>query len=185
LKPYTPDPYAKEIVEKMAKQVKYEVNLIQLFKDGQVPEEIFTRLFNSMAEEISNLIARREEITKELNSLMKGYKSTLLSAEQGMKLLDLRKSLEDVSEEEHKVKAAALNWDINHYGERISESRLKADYLRSLGNLIPVEEVNDLNKIAASCMDATSMKHVNDGLREKIKKAMQESSSILKEIYSS
>jgi hypothetical protein len=185
LKSYTPDPHAKEIVEKMAKQVKYVVNIVQLFKDGQVPEEIFIRLFNSMADEIGGLMARREEVVKELNGLMKGYESTVLSAQQGMKLLDLRKSLDDVSMEEYAVKAAALNWDISHYGERISEGRLKADYLRSLGNLIPVEEVNDLKKMAASCMEASSMKHISEGTREKIKKAMLEASSILNEIYNS
>jgi hypothetical protein len=80
LKSYTPDPYSKEIIEKMAKQIKYEVNIVQLFKDGQVSEEIFTRLFNSMADEISSLMTRRGEVVNELNGLMKGYKSTVLSA---------------------------------------------------------------------------------------------------------
>jgi hypothetical protein len=185
LKSYTPDPYTKEIVEKMAKQVKYEVNIVQLFKDGQVPEEIFMRLFHSMVDVISGLMARREEVVNELNGLMKGYESTVLSAQQGMKLLDLRKSLDDVTEEEYVIKAAALNWDISHYGQRISEGRLKAEYLRSLGNLIPVEEVNDLKKIADSCMEASSMKHISEGTREKIKKAMQDASSILNEVYRS
>ena len=68
---------------------------------------------------------------------MNGYKSTVLSAQQMTKLLDLRKSLDDVTEE-YKVKAAALNWDDNHYEEGISEGQLKADYLRSLGGLIQV-----------------------------------------------
>jgi hypothetical protein len=185
LSSYTPDPYTKEIVEKMAKQVKYEVNIVQLFKDGQVPEEIFMRLFHNMADVIGGLMARREEVVKELNGLMKGYKSTVLSAQQGMKLLDLRKSLDDVTEEEYVVKAAALNWDINHYGQRISEGRQKAEYLKSLGNLVPVEEVNDLKNISASCMEASSMKHISEGTREKIKKAMQDASSILDEVYRS
>ena len=182
LSSYTPDLYAKEIVEKIAKQVKYEVNIVQLFKDGQVPEEIFTRLFNSMADEISGLGVRREEVVKELNGLMKGYKSTVLSAQQGMKLLDLRKSLDDVTEEEYSVKAAALNWDISHYGERISESQQKAVYLRSLGNLILPEEVDELKNIAANCIETSSMKHISEGNREKIKKAMQEASSIFNEL---
>jgi len=185
MKLYTPDPYAKEIIEKMAKQVKYEVNIVQLFKDGQVPEEIFTRLFNSMADEISGLMTRREEVVNELNGLMKGYESTVLSAQQGMKLLDLRKSLDDVTEEEYVIKVAALNWDIDHYGQKISEGRQKAEYLRSLGNLIPIEEVNELKKLAAKCMETSSMKHISDGTREKIKKAMQEASSIFNEIYKS
>ena len=78
---YTPDPYTKELVEKLVKQLRYEVNLVQLFKEGQVPEEIFMRLFNGMTDEIPSLIARRGESMKELSSLMKGYKSTVLSAQ--------------------------------------------------------------------------------------------------------
>ena len=182
LKSYTPDPYTKEIVEKIAKQVKYEVNIVQLFRDGQVPEEIFTRLFTSMADKITSLKMRREEVVNELNGLMKGYESTVLSAQQGIKLLDLRKTLGDVTEEEYVIKAVALNWDINHYGQKISEVRQKADYLRSLGNLIPVEEVDDLKKMADYYMDASSMKHISDGVRQKITKAIQEASFIFNEI---
>lgn len=116
---------------------------------------------------------------------MNRYKSVVQSAQQGLKLLDLRRSFDDCSDEEYEVKSAALSWDVNHYGKKISEGQMKADYLRSLGSLIEVDEVNSLKDIAAGCMDASSMKHINDGVREKIKKAMQEASSILNEVYSS
>ena len=62
-------------------------------------------------------------------------------------------------------------------------SRAKSDHLGSLGGLIQVDEVNDRQDIAAGCMDASSMKHLHDGIREKIKKAMQEASSNLSEVY--
>ncbi|OGD60678.1 hypothetical protein A3K78_03625 [Candidatus Bathyarchaeota archaeon RBG_13_52_12] len=182
---YTPDPYTKELVEKLVKQLRYEINLVQLFKEGQVSEEIFTRLFNGMTDEIPSLIAHRGEATKELSGLMNGYKSVAQSAQQGLKLLDLRRSFDDCSDEEYKVKAAALNWDVDHYGKKISEGQMKTDYLRSLGGLIQVEEVNDLKDIAAGCMEASSMKHIHDSIREKIKKAMQETSSILNDVYGS
>jgi hypothetical protein len=102
-----------------------------------------------------------------------------------MKLLDLRKSLDDVTEEEYVIKAAALNWDIDHYGKKISDGRLKAEYLRSLGNIIPVDEVNELTKIAGKCIETSSIKYISESTREKIKKAMQEASSILTDIYRS
>jgi hypothetical protein len=137
-----------------------------------------------MTDEIPSLIARRGEATKELSGLMNGYKSLVQSAQQGLKLLDLRRSFDDCSNEEYTVKAAALNWDINHYEKKTSEGQMKADYLRSLGGLIQIDEVNDLKDIVAGCMEASSMKHINDSIREKIKKAMQEASSILKEVYS-
>jgi uncharacterized coiled-coil DUF342 family protein len=145
---------------------------------------MFMRLFPSMADEITSLKIRREEAVNELNGLMKEYGYTVLSAQQGIKLLDLRKSLDDVTEEEYVIKAEALNWDINHYEQKISEGRFKTDYVMSLGNLISAEEVEDLKEMAASCMDASSMKNTSDGIKQKIKKAMQEASSILNEISS-
>ena len=181
---HTPDLYTMELVEKLVKQLRYEVNLVHMFKEGDVPEEIFTRLFTGMTDEIPGLLARRDEATKELAGLMKMHGSVVLSAQQGLKLLGLRRSFDDCSEEEYKVKAAALNWDVNHYGDKISKGQMKADYLRTLGGLIQVDEVNDLKDIAARCMDASSIQHFNDSVREKIKKAMQEASSLLNEIYS-
>jgi hypothetical protein len=181
---YTPDLYTMELVEKLVKQLRYEVNLVQILKEGEVPEEIFTRLFTGMTDEIPSLIARRDEATKELVGLMKMHESAVLSADQGLKLLDLRRSFDDCSEEEQKVKAAALNWDIDHYGYKILKGQMKADYLRTLGGLIQVDEVNDLKDIAARCMDASSIQRFSYSVREKIKKAMQEASSLLNEIYS-
>jgi len=182
---YSPDPNAREIVEKMAKQLKNEVNLIQFFKDGQMPEEMFTRLFNSMTNDITNLIARREAAANELIESMKGYESIVLSAQQGIKLFDLRKSIGDVSEEEYDIKTAALSWDIDHYGQKILEGQQKADYFRSLSNLLSVDEVNNLKKMAASCLDASFMKNISEDVRVKIKKAIQGASPIFNEVYES
>ena len=180
---YMPDLYVKEIVEKMAKSVKYEVNLVQLLHEGQMTEEIFTRLFNGMADETHGLITRREEVMNELNSLMKGYESTVVSAQQGMKLLELRKSIGDASDEEYGVKSAALNWDIKHYGNKIVEGRQRADYLSSLGKLIPEDEVKDLHKVSAECSEDVSSINVSKSTQERIKKAMEEATSILSDIY--
>jgi hypothetical protein len=180
-KGYTPDLYVKEIVEKMAKSVKYEVNLVQLLQEGQMTEEIFTRLFNGMADETHGLITRREEVLNELISLMKGYESTVLSAQQGMKLLDLRKSIGDASEEEFVVKSSALNWDIKNYGNRILDGRQRSDYLKSLGKLIPEEELKELENLAAKYSKDVSSINVSKVVQERIMKAMQEATSLLSE----
>ncbi len=180
-KPYMPDLYVKEIVEKMAKSVKYEVNLVQLLQEGQMTEEIFTRLFNGMADETHGLITRREEVLYELVSLMKGYESTVLSAQQGMKLLDLRKSIGDASEEEFVVKSSALNWDIKNYGNKIMDGRQRSDYLKSLGKLIPEEELKELENSSSKYSKDVSSINVSKAVQERIIKAMQEATSLLSE----
>lgn len=180
-KSYTPDLYVKEIVEKMSKSVKYEVNLVQLLQESQMTEEIFTRLFNGMADETHGLITRREEVLNELISLMKGYESTVLSAQQGMKLLDLRKSIGDASEDEFVVKSSALSWDIKNYGNKILDGRQRSDYLKSLGKLIPEEELKELENLAVKYSKDVSSINVSKVVQERIMKAMQEATSLLSE----
>jgi len=181
---YSPDPSTKELLKNLVKHVKYEIKLVQLFRDDQVSEDMFMHLFPIMADEITRLSTRREEALNELNGLINEYGFNVMSAQQGIKLLDLRRTLEDINEEEYLVKVKAFNWDINHYGQKILDNRLKIDYIKFLGNLISAEEVEDLKEMATSCMDASSIKNSIDGIKQKIKKAMQEASSILNEISS-
>jgi hypothetical protein len=181
---YTPDLYVKEIVEKMAKSVKYEVNLVQLLQEGQITEEIFTRLFNGLADETHGLISRREQSLNELVSLMKGYESTVLSAQQGMKLLDLRKSIGDASEEEFVVKSSALNWDIKNYGNKKLNGHKKSDYLKYIGKLIPEEELKKLENMANQYSEDANSINVSVATRERIMTTMQEVASILREAFS-
>ncbi len=178
---YSPDLYVKEIVEKMSKSVKYEVNLVQLLQEGQMTEEIFTRLFNGLTDETHSLISRREQSINEITSLMKGYESTVLSAQQGMKLLNLRKSIGDASEEEFVIKSSALNWDITYYGNKIRDGHNKSNYLKYIGGLIPEEEITELENIANKYSENEKSINVSKASRERIMNAMQEAASILRE----
>jgi hypothetical protein len=178
---YTPDLYVKEIIEKVTKSVKYEVNLVQLLQQGQMTEEVFTRLFNGLADETQKLNIRRAQSINEITNSMKGYESTVLSAQQGMKLLNLRKSIGDASEEEVIVKSSALNWDIKAYGNKILDGRKKSDYLKTLGKLILEEELNELENIALKYSDDANLCNVGKATSERIIKAMQEVASILRE----
>ena len=180
-KGYSPDLYVKQIVEKMAKSVKYEVNLVQLLKEGQMTEEIFTRLFNGLVDETHRLIFRREQSINEIVSLMNCYKSTVLSAQQGMKLLDLRKLIGDASEEEFIVKSSALNWDMLNYGKKILDGHQKSDYLKYIGKLIPEEELKELENIANNYLEDANPIMVSKATQERIMKAMQEAASVLRE----
>jgi hypothetical protein len=160
------------------------VNLVQLLQEGQITEEIFTRLFNGLADETHGLISRREQSLNELVSLMKGYESTVLSAQQGMKLLDLRKSIGDASEEEFVVKSSALNWDIKNYGNKKLNGHKKSDYLKYIGKLIPEEELKKLENMANQYSEDANSINVSVATRERIMTTMQEVASILREAFS-
>jgi len=178
---FTPDKYLMETVQKIAKNVKYESYLIKLLKEGDITRDSFLSLFNSMSDETLKLIQRRAEIISEIEDKIKKYRSTVEAAQQGMKLLDLRRSIEDASEEEYTVKAAALNWDIDHYQGRIGEEKQKATYLKDLGTLIKPNDLEKLINGIDNSVEAISKLNVNDETKGKIKNSMQQVLSLLKE----
>ena len=178
---FTPDKYTLETVQKIAKNVKYESYLVKLLKDAEITEEIFLGLYNGIADDTHKLILRRGEIIAEIETAMKGYRSTIVSAQQGMKLLNIRRSIDDASEEEYRVKAAALKWDIDNYTNRINEEEQKATYLKNLGRLIDTKELEELTNDANNCMNVLSKLSVSDVLKGKIKNSMQEALSLIRE----
>ena len=178
---FTPDKYTAETVQKTAKNVRYESYLVNLLKEDEITEETFLGLYNGIADDTHKMIMRRGEIITEIETAVKGYRSTIISAQQGMKLLDIRKSINDASEDEYQVKAAALKWDIDNYGRRVNEEEQKATYLKNLGKLIDSKELNNLISDVNNSLNILSKLNVSEDAKSKIHNSMREVISLLKE----
>lgn len=178
---FSPDKYTLETVQKIAKNVKYESYLVHLLKEGDITKESFVGLFSGMAEETHRLIQRRGELISEVEDTLKGHREIVEKAQQGMKLLDIRRSIEDASEEEYTVKAAALNWDIDHYHSKMSEEEQKATYLKNLGRLLEHSELEKLLSYVDNNVEIITKLNVNEDLKGKIKNSLGEVLTLLKE----
>ncbi len=178
---FTPDKFTAETAQKIAKNVKYEAHLVKLLRDGDITKDSFLSLYKGIADDTHKLIQRRAEMLSEVEEAIKGHRSIVEAAVQGMKLLDVRKSIEDASEEEYEVKAAALNWDIDHHGKRIDEETEKATYLRQLGKFMGQGELEKLAGYLENSGEVISKLNIGDEVKERIKRSIQEVSSLLKE----
>lgn len=178
---YKPDKYTLETVQKIAKNIKYESYLVGLLKEDEIAQDAFFRLYHGLSDDTHKMIVRREELIAEIDEKIGNYRSTVGSAQQGMKLLNIRKSINDASDGEYKVKAAALKWDIENYGSRITEEEHKANYLKNLGSLIDVEELELLTNDVNNCTNIIAKLNVEEKFKEKIKDSMKEALAVLKE----
>ncbi len=178
---FKPDKYTVETVQKIAKNVKYMSYLVNLLKEDEIAEDTFLGLYTGIADDTHKMIVRRGELIEEIEGAIKGYSSTISSAQQGMKLLNIRKSIDDASDEEYKVKAAALKWDIDNYGRRINEEEQKADYLKNLGSLIDSDEVDKLTNDVHNSTNTLVKLDIKDSVKDKIRDSMQEALTLLKE----
>jgi len=177
--PFTPDPSLKELVQKIVKQVMYESVLLNHFENGEVPEEAFLKLFEGVATEVHKLASRKAEIIEDVELATKECKSVKMSALQALNLLDIRRSIDDVTDEEYNIKSAFYKWDINHSDEVITEGEHKVIYLKELGRLINSEEIDELRKITMNCEETLSKTKLSNGARDKVKNTLLESRSIL------
>jgi hypothetical protein len=181
---YTPDKYTMDAVQKLAKNVRFQAHLVKMLKDEEMNEETFIGLYKGLADDTHRLIQRRGETVQEIDSSIGGYQNTIKIAQQGMKLLDIRRSIDDVSEEEYKVKSAAFKWDLNHYGQKIKSEESKANYLRNLGSLIEADELNSLIDDVNDSLNVLSKLSVSDGTRKMLDISMKEALTLLKETNS-
>ena len=178
---YKPDKYTLETVQKIAKNIKYEAYLVNLLKGEEIAQDAFFRLYNGLSDDTHKMIVRRGELIEEIDDKIIEYTSIVASAQQGMKLLNIRKSINDASEGEYKVKAAALKWDIDNYGSRINEEEQKTEYLKNLGSLIDVEELDKLTNDVNNCTNTIAKLDIEEKSKEKIKDSMREALTVLKE----
>ena len=178
---FKPDKYTVETVQKIAKNVKYMSYLVNLLKEDEIAEDTFLGLYTGIADDTHKMIVRRGELIEEIEEAIKGYSSTISSAQQGMKLLNIRKSIDDASDEEYKVKAAALKWDIDNYGRRINDEEQKADYLKNLGSLIDSDELDKLTNDVHNSTNTLVKLDIKDSVKDKIQDSMQEALTLLKE----
>ncbi len=182
---FTPDKYTMDTVQKLAKNLKYQSQLVKMLADKELNEDIFMGLYKGKADDTHRLILRRSEIIREIDSSLGGYQSTIKVAEQGMKLLDIRQSIDEVSDEEYKVKAAAFKWDIDHYGTKIRTEEAKSTYLRNLGAMLDAEELEEITDNLNESLNLANRLTISDETKSKIQSSMKEALTLLKETNNS
>ena len=182
---FTPDKYTMDTVQKLTKNVRYQSRLVKMLGEKEMNEETFLGLYKGLADDTHKLILRRNEVIEEIDSSIDGYENIIKIAQQGMKLLDIRMAIDDASEEEYKVKAAAFKWDINNYSNKIKTDEAKANYLRNLGALVNAEELESLIEDVDDSLNLLQKNNVSDETKQKINSSMKEALSLIRETSAS
>jgi uncharacterized Zn finger protein (UPF0148 family) len=153
-----------ETVPNVTKNVKDVSDLVNLLKGDEIGEDAFAHA----VDDTHKLILRRGELIAEMEAAVKGYRSTMISVRQNMKLLNIR------------ARAAALRRDIDDY-MRGTGGEQEAAHLGSLGGLNDSEELEKLMSAVNLCSDALSELRVSDDVKGKIQNSMEEALSLLRE----
>jgi hypothetical protein len=177
-KGYVPDPLTKDLMENLMKNISLKLKLIKLYRDGVVKEETFTKLFDDYLKQGKILFSRRDEIIQKLSGDVEEMEDDYAKSSEALELIEIRKSIGEVSEIEYAAKAPAYRWDIDHFDLMAAEKKNKIQYLENVGNIITKEELKELRELASleyNTLDALqiskdeSLNSIKESLYEAIK----------------
>jgi rubrerythrin len=177
-KGYVPDPLTKDLMENLIKNISLKLKLIKLYRDGVVKEETFTKLFDDYLKQGKILFSRHDEIIQKLSGDLEEMEDDYAKSSDALELIEIRKSIGEVSEIEYAAKAPAYRWDIDHFDLMAAEKKNKIQYLENIGNIITKEELKELRELASleyNTLDALqiskdeSLNSIKESLYEAIK----------------
>jgi hypothetical protein len=151
---YDPDPGIKAIMENLAKNISMKIKLVDLQRTGGVKPEIFSKLFDSYLARGELLLNSRSENLERVRYDLGSMERALHEAKEGLEELEIRRTIDDVSIEEHAAKAPGFQWDIEQYKDEVGKKHAEIYYLEDIKRVMSTEEIEQLISLSEGCIEA-------------------------------
>jgi hypothetical protein len=161
---YEPDPVIKEVMGNLAKNISMKIRLVDLLRSGGVKSEIFSKLFDSYLARGELLMNSRSEMLERVRYDLGSMDGALYEAKEGLEELDIRRAIEDVSEEEYAAKAPGFQWDIGQYKDEVGKKRADIYYLEDIKRVMSSGEIGELVGIGEGCFEALDELAESEGI---------------------
>lgn len=151
---YEPDPVIKEVMGNLAKNISMKIKLVDLLRSGGVKSEIFSKLFDNYLARGELLMNSRSEMLERVRYDLGSMEGALHEAKEGLEELDIRRAIEDVSEEEYAAKAPGFQWDIGQYKDEVGKKQADIYYLEDIKRVMSSGEIVELVGLGEGCFEA-------------------------------
>ncbi len=161
---YEPDPVIREVMGNLAKNISMKIRLVDLLRSGGVKSEIFSKLFDSYLARGELLMNSRSEMLERVRYDLGSMDGALYEAKEGLEELDIRRAIDDVSEDEYAAKAPGFQWDIGQYKDEVGKKRADIYYLEDIKRVMSSGEIGELVRIGEGCFEALDELAESEGI---------------------
>jgi hypothetical protein len=137
----------------LAKNISMKIKLVDLLRTGGVKSEIFGKLFDSYMARGELLMNSRSEMLERVMYDLGSMEGALHEAKEGLEELDIRRAIEDVSEEEYAAKAPGFKWDIGQYKDEVGKKQAEIYYLEDIKRVMSSDEIGELVELGEGCFE--------------------------------
>ena len=181
---FEPDPLTTMVMENLLKSISLKVRLVNLLRESDVKEATFNRLFESYAAKGERWTNQRNEMLERCRYNLDAMEKKLSEAKTGLEELEIRKAIDDATEEEYLAKAPAFEWDIHLLEGELRRRKGEIAYIENLTRVMPAEEIQKLTEMAENSYNAfdglVEDERISSETAERVKSALQEALDCLK-----
>jgi hypothetical protein len=177
---YEPDPVIREIMENFAKNLSMKIKLVGLLRDGGVKPEIFERLFESYVARGELLMNSRSEMLERVRYDLDSMEKALNEAKVGLEELEIRRAINDVSEEEYAAKSPGFEWDIRQYKDEVGRKKAEISYLEDIKRVMSPEEIEGLIETGEGCSELIESEKIGSEMASRVRLSLEEALSCLR-----
>lgn len=181
---FEPDPLTTMVMENLLKNISLKVRLVNLLRRSDVKEATFNRLFESYAAKGERWMNQRNEMLELCRYNLDAMEKKLVEAKTGLEELEIRKAIDDATEEEYLAKAPAFEWDIDVLEGELRRRKGEIAFIEDLTRVMPADEIQNLTEMAESCYEdvegLVDADKITSETAERVKAALQESIDCLK-----
>jgi hypothetical protein len=175
---HEPDPVIREVMENLAKNISMKIKLVDLLRTHGVRTEIFRKLFDSYLARGELLMNSRSETLERVKYNLGSMERALHEAKEGLEELEIRRTIDDVSDEEYAAKAPGFQWDIGQYKDEVGTKQAEIYYLEDITRVMSSEEIGELVELGKVCFEAmdelAESEGIDDDTAAKIKISLEE-----------
>jgi len=181
---FQPDPLVTLVMENLLKNISLKVKLVNLLRESDVKEATFNRLFESYSARGDRWMNRRNEMLERCRYNLDAMEKAFSEARNGLEELEVRKAIDDASEDEYQAKAPAFEWDIRLLDEELRQRKGETAYLEDFTRVMSAEEIQTLKDMAEGCYEAfdglVEAGKVSSETAVRVKAALEEALDCLK-----
>ena len=161
---YEPAPVIKEVMENLAKNISMKIRLVDLLRTGGVKTEIFRKLFDSYLTRGELLMNSRSEMLERVRYDLGSMERALHEAKEGLEELEIRRTIDDVSEAEYAAKAPGFQWDIGQYKDEVGKKQAEIYYLEDITRVMSSKEIEELVGLGEGCFEVLDELAESEGI---------------------
>jgi hypothetical protein len=163
----------EKIVKEICKIVSVNVKLLKLLVDDRIDIKEYNKIHKKNERSIQTMLKYRDFTKQSILEEISIKKSNLEEAYNKKDIIEVRKKIGDILEQEYNLKIRAILWDVNNYDEEIKALETSLEKLDNFKIYLQNEVLDDLVGLSNKNYQTIDNANLTNAIKNQLKKEIE------------